>query len=142
MILKFKQLHPNAVLPAFAHDDDACFDITAINRGQVDHNSRVYDTGLAVDIPNGYYVELYIRSGLAFKHNMILANGVGIIDSGFIGEIKCKLTYLGEGLPYWPRVGDRIAQGRLVKLTKTQIEWVKDIDSTERGNGGFGSTGS
>lgn len=141
MILRYKLQHPHAKPPKFAHDDDACFDLTAAHRGDTDGNSRVYDTGLAFQIPKGYYVELAIRSGLAFNGNFILANGVGIIDAGYTASVKCKLVYLGEGNPDWPRVGDRIAQGRLVRLTKTEFEEVSEIDETERGDGGFGSTG-
>jgi dUTP pyrophosphatase len=141
MILPYKLLHPAAKPPKFSHETDACFDLTAAVRYDTDGNSRVYDTGLAFQIPKGYYVELAIRSGLAFSGGFILANGVGIIDSGYIASVKCKLVYLGEGNPDWPRVGDRIAQGRLVRLTKTELQEVQELDETERGENGLGSTG-
>lgn len=135
------KIHPSAKLPVFATSDAACFDLTAVSRGPVEGLSRVYSTGLAFQIPSGYSVELCIRSGLAFKSNFVLANGIGIIDADYRGEIKCKLYYTGRDQPEWPMPGDRIAQGRLVRLTKTQIEEVTELDETERGQGGFGSTG-
>ena len=141
MILSIRPLHPAATLPRFATPEAACFDLTATSRGPVTARSRVYGTGLALDIPSGYYVETCIRSGLAFKGDFILANGVGIIDSDYTGEVMCKLVYMGDGQPDWPRLGDRIAQARLVRLVKTDIQWTEERKETERGEGGFGSTG-
>lgn len=141
MILKYKRLHPAAKPPVFAHDADACFDLTAATRGDVDGKSRVYGTGLAFEIPMGYYVELAVRSSIAFKKDFILANAVGIIDQGYTGEVMCKLVYLGNGIPDWPVPGDRIMQGRLVRLTKTELQEVTELHDTDRGANGLGSTG-
>ena len=142
MKLKFVKLLSKAINPKFAHDDDACFDIYAAARGGVNGLSRVYDTGLALIPPHGYNVDLYIRSSLAFKNDFILTNSVAVIDNGYRGSVKVKITYTGNGKPEWPMVGDRIVQGRLVKKIKTDIEeWENEIDETERGEGGFGSTG-
>ena len=92
--------------------------------------------------PSGYDIDLYIRSSLAFKKDFILTNSVGIIDNGFRGIVKVKLTYVGtSAVPDWPRIGDRIAQGRLLKKIKTTFEEVDDAKETERGEGGFGSSG-
>jgi dUTP pyrophosphatase len=140
MKLKYKLLHHNAKPPAFATDGAACFDLYAASMAS-GSRSRVYGTGLAFDIPDGYHVELYIRSGLAFKGDFILANAVPIIDNDFIGEVMCKLTYLGNGQPDWPWIGDRIAQGRLVRTTKTELEETETLKETKRGDAGFGSTG-
>jgi dUTP pyrophosphatase len=139
--LSIRRLHPRAVIPHFASTQAACFDLTATERSPIMGRSRIYSTGLAFSIPQGYYLELAIRSGLAFNDDFILANGVGIVDADFRGEVKIKLTYLCDGQPDWPWPGDRIAQGRLVRLVKTQIEEVEELDKTERGDGGFGSTG-
>jgi dUTP pyrophosphatase len=141
MKLPVKKLYPSATIPTFATPGAACFDLTATTREGVKGNSRVYGTGLAFSPPDGYYVELYIRSGLAFKQDFILANGVAIIDNDYRGEVKLKLTYLGDGQPDWPLPGERIAQGRLVRQTKTDIHEVTEIEDTQRGEGGFGSTG-
>ena len=139
--LQVKRLHSGAVIPTFATDGSACFDLTAAEADPPNGNTRVYSTGLAIAAPPGYYVELCIRSGLAFKQGFILANGIGVIDADFRGEVKVMLAYLGSGRPEWPWIGDRIAQGRLVRLTKTEIEEVTSLDETKRGEGGFGSTG-
>lgn len=141
MILKYKKVHPKAKSPYFATPDAACFDLVASSRGDVEGNSRIYGIGLSFDIPKGYFVEIAIRSGLAFKDDFILANGVGIIDADFTGEVKCKLRYCGEGHPNWPIPGERIAQGRLVKLVKTEIQETEEVKETQRGENGFGSTG-
>jgi dUTP pyrophosphatase len=140
MKLKYKLLHPNAKRPVFATDGAACFDLYAASMAS-GSRSRVYGTGLAFDIPDGYYVALYIRSGLAFNGDFILANGSAIIDADFSGEVMCKLSYLGNGVPDWPWPGDRIAQGRLVRLTKTELEETETLKDTKRGESGFGSTG-
>lgn len=141
MKLLIKKLNTQATIPSHAHDDDACFDLTTTSCDSAGSRSRIYGTGLSMDIPKGYLVEVYIRSSLAFKGDFILTNGVGIIDAGYIGEVKCKLTYIGDGKPDWPWVGDRIAQARLVRKIKTEIEETYDIKDTERGDGGFGSSG-
>lgn len=141
MILPYKLLHPAARAPKFAHADDACFDLTAAYREPTQGNSRIYGTGLAFQIPKGYYLKLAVRSSIAFKKDMILANAIGIIDAGYRGEIMCKLVYLGDGIPDWPVPGDRIMQGKLEKLTKTELQEVKELDETERGANGLGSTG-
>lgn len=142
MKLQYIKQHPRAVPPRKAHDEDACFDLTATERGPVNNNSRVYSTGLVLIPPKGYDIDLYLRSSLAFKKDFILTNSVAVIDNGFRGTVKVKLTYVGnDTVPDWPRIGDRIVQGRLVKKVKTTFEEVTEIDETERGDGGFGSSG-
>jgi dUTP pyrophosphatase len=99
MDLLIRKSHPKAVIPTFAHDDDACFDLTATSVKVVGSRSRIYGTRLHFDIPKGYHVEAYIRSSIAFKKQIILTNGVGIIDSGYTGEVMLHLTYVGEDHP-------------------------------------------
>jgi len=143
MKLPYKRNHPAAVPPKFAHDTDACFDLTAATR-EPHGRSMVYDTGLVFNIPDGYHIKVYSRSGLGFKYDMRLCNSTGIIDSDYLGTIKVKLTYDGpvSYRPDWPMVGDRIAQAMLVKNVKTDLVEVDEIDKeTERGDGGIGSTG-
>ena len=141
MILKYRTLHNLAKPPIFATEGAACFDLSAATCDITGSRSRSYGTGLAFNVPDGYHLEVYIRSGLAFKHDFILANGVGIIDSDYTGELKCKLSYIGGGVPDWPWIGDRIAQARIVRNTKTELKETHEIKRTERGEGGFGSTG-
>lgn len=141
MKLPYKLIHQKAQPPVFASAKAACFDLVASERGPVNGSTRVYNLGIAFDIPDGYHIEMCVRSSLAFKSDFILANGLAIIDSDFKGEVKAKLYHYGEGQPDWPRVGDRIVQARLVRETKTEFVEVDTLSESERGEGGFGSTG-
>lgn len=140
MKLGVMKVHHKAVVPEFKTDGAACFDLVAVSKQQ-DGNTCTYGIGLVLDIPEGYHVKIYSRSGHGFKHGISLVNAVGIIDSDYTGEISVKLTrnpiFNGE----WPWIGDRIAQGMLVKNVKTEIVEVTEIKSTDRGENGFGSTG-
>lgn len=142
MKLPYKLLHPLAKPPYFASDGAACFDLTCTTRGPVEGRTRVYGTGIALDIPEGYHVEMWVRSSLAFKRHMVLGNGTGIVDSDFSGEIKALLYHYGEGNADWPMFGDRIAQCRLVRDVKTELVETDVLKETKRGDGGFGSTGT
>lgn len=145
MKLPYTLKHPKAHPPKFAHNDDACFDLTACTREPINARSMLYDTGVVFEIPDGYHIKVYSRSGHGFKYDMRLCNSTGIIDAGYRDTIKVKLTYDGpvSYRPDWPYVGDRIAQAMLVKNVKTDLVEVDEIKKqTERGTGGFGSTGS
>lgn len=144
MKLPYTIKHPKAQPPVFASDQAACFDLTACTREPVNARSMLYDTGLAFDIPDGYHLKVYSRSGQGFKYDMRLCNSTGIIDADYTGTIKVKLTYDGpvSYRPDWPYVGDRIAQAMLVKNVKTELIEVEEITKeTARGEKGFGSTG-
>ena len=101
---------------------------------------RRIPTGLAMAIPEGYEVQIRARSGLGFKHGITMVNGVGTIDSDYRGEFSVLLINLGQE-PFTIEPGMRIAQ--MVLARYEQIDWqeVDDLDETERGDGGFGSTG-
>lgn len=144
MKLGYKKLTPEAKAPAFQSDGAACFDVACIDGGTPQHSrARVYRTGLAFDIPDGYYLEFNSRSGHGFKGDLRLANSTGIVDSDYTGEVMVKLTYDGPNYakPEWPWAGERIAQARLVRCVKTDIVEIEEMKQTERGNDGFGSTG-
>ena len=140
--LKVKRLTDTAKIPTYAHDGDACFDIYSDGLKEMGGVTMVHSTGLKFDIPKGYAMMIYSRSGMAFKNDVRLANCVGVVDSGFIGEVMVKLTSdsgcLGV-LDY--KRGDRIAQAMLIKVPVVEFEEVDDVEDTERGNGGFGSSG-
>lgn len=150
--LKVQRLTKSARLPARATTGAACFDICAddaewgINAKAygvdvVPGSSRIFCTGLAVEIPPGHALMIYSRSGHGFNSDVRLANCVGIIDSDYRGGLKVKLTNDGFG-SFRVRAGDRIAQCMLVKLPDVELIEVADLSSTERGTGGFGSTGA
>lgn len=145
MKLPYTLKHQKAKPPKFAHDDDACFDLTACTRKPLNARSMLYDTGVAFEIPDGYHIKVYSRSGHGFKYDIRLCNSTGIIDAGYRDTIKVKLTYDGpvSYRPDWPYLGDRIAQAMLVKNVKTDLVQVDGIDTnTERGENGLGSTGN
>ena len=135
MKVKVRRLHPRAVIPSFATEGAAAFDIVAVKR-----EGQLYDTGLAFEIPQGYAMFVYSRSGMGFKDNTRLANCVGVIDSDYRGEIKIKLTR-DDGRGVDAQVGDRIAQAVIVRLPKVELVEVEELSNTQRGEGGFGSTG-
>ncbi len=101
---------------------------------------RLIPTGLYISIPTGYEAQIRGRSGLALKHGITLANGIGTIDSDYRGELKVILINLGEEV-YTVREGDRIAQLVFIKYHIANLNQVEELDNTERGSGGFGHSG-
>lgn len=98
-------------------------------------------TGIAIALPGPEYVALvYARSGLGIRHGIALSNGVGVIDSDYRGEIQVGLTNLSD-VPYTIHPGDRIAQLVVTPVVLPELERVEELDDTDRGTGGFGSTG-
>lgn len=145
-LLGVKRLTDTAILPAFATAGAACFDLHADLRAdgynQVHfRESEVIRTGLAFDIPEGYALMIYSRSGHGFKNDVRLANCVGVIDSDYTGEVKIKLTIDNEE-GFIVEHGSRVAQAMLIKLPSVQLVEVDELKTTERGANGFGSTGT
>ena len=103
---------------------------------QINSYTWAYDTGLAFEIPDGYEGQLRARSSI-FKTGCFLANGVGTLDSDYRGPVR--LIFIGPTQPY--QVGDRIAQLVVAKVETCNFQVVDDLDQTDRGQGGFGSTG-
>ena len=98
-------------------------------------------TGIAIALPSAEYVALvFARSGLGIKHGIALSNGVGVIDSDYRGELKVGLVNHGD-VPYTIQPGDRIAQLMVLPILRPTLTVVEELDETERGSGGFGSTG-
>lgn len=146
MKLKIKKLHPDAVMPTYATEDAACFDLYAVcdTSEQVVFSQMptVFRTGLAFEIPTGCAMMLYSRSGHAFKADLRLANCVGVIDSDYRGEVMVKMTKDSYSTPTMPfKTGDRIAQAMLIKTPQIGFEFVEDLTATARGEQGFGHTG-
>lgn len=152
MKLRICKTHPNAVVPTYAHGPDACFDLYAAtvdgktNLGaNITHGSPVlFGTGLAFEVPDGYAMLIFSRSGHGFNHNVRLANCVGVIDSGYTGEVMVLLTMDDEFCDPEKHAhfkpGDRIAQACLVPVPRVEFEVAEQLTLTERGAGGFGST--
>jgi len=130
--------------PEYKSKSAAGFDIAAqINNENAwvviePYNQKLIGTGLSFEIPEGYYLQLKSRSGLASKQNLHV--GAGVIDSDFRGEIKILLINQGEAAQTI-RHGDRIAQGIIIPYVQAEFETVTKLSETVRGDGGFGSTG-
>ena len=145
MEVKIKKLHPDAVIPKYETTGSAGMDLTAVSKKHEGENV-VYGTGIAVQIPDGYYADLRPRSSIS-KYDLVLANSVGTIDSDYTGELifKFKPTKGSDyeyevGLNEY-QVGDRIGQIIIMPYPKIDFIEVDELEETERGNGGFGSTG-
>lgn len=141
MPLYVKKLHPNATIPTFATDGAAGFDLYACTTRIIASSSwTIISTGLAFEIPKGYYISIVPRSGLALKEGISVLNSPGIIDSDYRGEVKVLLyNYSQTGVII--EQGSRCAQGILRKTYALDIVEVEELSGTERGSGGFGSTG-
>jgi dUTP pyrophosphatase len=142
MKLKIKRLDERAIIPKFATDGAACFDLHAIEGGYIEpFGSDVFDTGLVFEVPPGHVMLVHSRSGHGFKSDVRLANATGVIDSDYRGAVMVKLRAdSSKGMDI--SAGDRIAQAMIVALPVVQIEEVDELSDTARGAGGFGSTGS
>lgn len=142
MKLKIKKLNENATIPTRAHETDAGLDLYSAeeNSSLVPNDVLVVGTGIAIEIPEGYYGRIAPRSGLAAKHGVdVLA---GVIDSSYRGEIKIVLAK-HTGIGGWQFFkGEKIAQLIIEKHYNFPLEIVDEINDTDRGDGGFGSTGN
>lgn len=143
MQLNIKRLDPKAIIPRYATPGAACFDLHALHCGTVTNlQAAVFRTGLAFDIPEGWVLKVYSRSGHGFKSNTRLANCVGIIDADYTGEVMVKLTCDDPFGELAVHAGDRIAQAMLERVELVELVEVTDLKVTARGAGGFGSTGA
>lgn len=136
--IKFKKLNPNAVIPSRKTTGAAGFDLTAVS---IEKNETMlkYDTGIAVEIPPGYVGLVFPRSSVC-KTGLFLANSVGVIDSDYRGSISFVFYKPAVCIvPYLP--GDRIGQLVIVPIPEVEFVEVDDLSETERGAGGYGSTG-
>ena len=141
MIVKIKKLHENAVIPAYAKPGDAGLDLTATSVVTDEYGNVVYGTGLAIEIPFGYAGLLFPRSSNS-KTDLYLTNHVGVVDSGYRGEIMFKYRPL-DGILNSKiyQVGERVGQIVILPYPAVSFEEVEQLSDTERGNGGYGSTG-
>jgi dUTP pyrophosphatase len=142
MNIRIKKLHAHAHLPEYAHGplEDAGMDIRSVENAILEPGvPKAIATGLSLEIPSGYEVQVRPRSGLALKHAITLPNAPATIDPGYRGELKVILLNLGKA-EYTIHPGDRIAQ--LVVARYEAVEWVEgDLAESVRGTGGFGSSG-
>ena len=139
--LPIRFTHPHAKLPTRAHPTDAGLDLAASETTHIAPGVvTLVPTGIAVAIPDGYFGLLAARSSLAAKKAMTPANGVGVIDSDYRGEIKVPVIPL-DGCHNLIQAGQKIAQLIILPIALPAVEVVSELPDSERGNGGFGSTG-
>lgn len=141
--VNIKKLHPNAVIPSYSKDGDAGMDLTATEIINESNCDITYGTGLAMEIPKGYVGLIFPRSSIR-KYELQLSNSVGVIDSGYRGEIQATFKKSLKdviGIRMY-EIGDRIAQIIILPYPQIKFNEVKELSDTERGSGGFGSTGS
>ena len=134
--VKIKRLHSDAVIPNYSYNDDAGMDVVAITK-EIEEDLIIYGTGLAFEIPKGYVMLVFPRSSISKKH-LILSNSVGVIDSGYRGELIFKFRKCGEN-EY--NLGDRIGQIMIIPYPKIEWEEVNELSRTEREESSFGGSG-
>lgn len=147
MDVKIKKLHEGAVIPSYAKPGDAGLDLTAVSYDyKKDIDCHVYGIGIAVEIPEGYVGLIYPRSSNR-KTDAYMCNHVGVVDSGYRGEIMVSFKLRDRDVKDIPQlfkpyeVGDKIAQLIIVPYPKIEFKVVDELSTTERGEGGHGSTG-
>ena len=140
MKVKIKRLHKDAVIPSYAKAGDAGLDLVATSVINFDKEQVTYGTGIAIEIPEGHVGLIFPRSSIR-KYEQYLSNSVGVIDSGYRGEIQATFNsrYYAD-VKY--KVGDKIAQLLIMPYPSIEFEETNELSSTERGDGGFGSTGN
>jgi dUTP pyrophosphatase len=138
IIAKFKKIFSDAVIPGYTKKGDAGIDLRSRSLMRTGRYYE-YGTGLGLEIPEGYAALLFPRSSIS-NTDHYLRNSVGVIDSGYRGEIKVRMSTpeLG-GIEY--QIGDKVAQLVIIKLPWVEIQEVEELSETDRGEGGFGSTG-
>jgi len=138
--IKFKKVHPDAIIPTYAKEGDAAMDLYAAECMKDKYGNHVYLTGIAVEIPPGFVGLLFPRSSVS-KTSLSLANSVGVVDSGYRGEIMLKYRFVGGGNDLYGS-DDRVGQLMIIPYPKIELIEVDELSNTDRGDGGFGSTGT
>ena len=142
MTIGFKRIHPDATMPVYAHPGDAGMDLCACEAAALAPGARaLVRTGLVMELPEGFEVQVRPRSGLALKNGLTLLNTPGTIDAGYRGEIGVILINHGQEL-FQVTPGMRIAQLVVAPVVHATVEEVGTVSETARGTGGFGSTGT
>lgn len=140
--VKIEKINENAKIPTYAHDTDAGADIYSADEVSLNpHETKLISTGIKVAIPSGYELSIRPRSGLSLKTNLRIANSPATIDSAYRGEIKVIMQNTGDSIEKI-NIGDRI--GQFIIMPVPMIEWEETTidDNTDRGEGGFGSSGN
>lgn len=140
VLIKWKKVEEEAVIPKFCHEGDAGADLASIYTYYLEPGDTVLiDTGLQVEVPAGYELQIRPRSGLSLKTQLIIPNSPGTIDSGYRGNVRVIVRNTGQ-FPYTIQKGQKIAQAVIAKLPQVVHIEVNELSETTRGEKGFGST--
>lgn len=140
MQVKIKKLYPDAVIPVKSYPSDAGFDLTAVWMAQDDANEVLeYGFGLSFEIPEGYVGLVFPRSSI-YRRGLFLSNCVGVIDAHYRGEVTAKFKRTGQNVNCY-RVGERVAQMIIMPIPQVAFVESDELSDTDRGSGGYGSTG-
>lgn len=139
MKILIKKLVETAVVPTYAKMGDAGLDLTATSATYNSDGTVTYGTGLAMEIPYGYVGLLFPRSSIS-DVDLLLSNSVGVIDSGYRGEVKLKMKPIGLCKKFYS-VGERVGQLIIIPIPSVEFELATELSKSERGTGGYGSTG-
>ena len=137
--MDLQQLDFDLPVPSYAHPGDAGLDLYAAEPAEVTRETVLIPTGVAVAVPDGHVGLICPLSGLS-EYGVTVANAPGVVDAGYRGEVMVRLTTTSV-FPYQVHRGDRIAQLLIVPVARPEVTVVDRLDDTERGTGGFGSTG-
>lgn len=138
-----RRVDPRALLPTRAYSGDAGLDLYALNDGRLEPGQRAsVRTGVAVEIPDGQAGLVLPRSGLARRHGISVVNAPGLIDAGYRGELEVLLLNTDRSQPFSISAGDRIAQLVIVDVQTPEVVEVDELALSQRGDGGFGSSGA
>lgn len=139
MKIKIKKIHSDAIIPKYAHHDDAGMDLFSIDSFEMEPGERKsIPLGVSIEIPNGYVGLIWDKSGLSHKYGIKTFGGV--IDAGYRGEIHAGIMNLSDKYFKFEK-GHKVAQLLIQKIDTIEFEEVGELDSTDRGDGSFGSTG-
>ncbi len=140
--IKIKLLDKSLPMPAYAHKTDAGIDLySAINCVLKPYERKLIPSGVKLSIPEGYAGFIQPRSGLAIKNGISLVNSPGLIDSGYRGEVCIIMINLDKEMDFTIKKGDKICQLVIKKIEQANLTEVEELDDSDRGEDGFGSTG-
>jgi len=139
--LKLEKIKDNAIVPTRSNELDAGLDLYSTEDYILEPETvQLISTGWRMSVPKGYEIQIRPRSGLSFKHKIMVLNSPGTVDAGYRGEVKVMLYNEGKK-PYEVKKGDRIAQMVVNKIELWEPQVVASLEKTDRNDGGFGSTG-
>lgn len=147
MKIKIKKLHEDAIVPKYQTNGASGFDLHSLEDFVIKPGeTKLVKTGLAISVGSGYELQVRARSGLSLKTSLRIANGIGTVDSDYLGDVSviawnCASYEDGVNSDVIIKKGDRIAQGVICPVIQADIEVVEYLENTQRGSGGFGSTG-